>query len=116
MSFCPSESCRVNPTVRTYVSFRVLQCDRFNLHFCVPGKGSDLEGGSGRERIREKLPVDFVHGGKISDIGEQNGRFCDMGHIIACLSENGLDVFEGLAGLFFDIVRRKFWLFAKDCG
>ena len=54
---------------------------------------------SGREAAGEVLGIDLVHGGKVVDVSQEHSGLDDVVAGQVGLSQNGLDVLQGLFGL-----------------
>ena len=76
--------------------------DSFDFHQGVLGQAGHLYGAAGGGLAGEEGSVDLVHGGEVVHILEEYGGLDDILHPPAGLGQDGLDVFQGLAGLAGD--------------
>lgn len=76
--------------------------DEFNLD---PGgfwEGTDLNGRTGGRVRLKKIAIDFVHSCEFAEIRHKDGGFHDIRGVQSLVFQNGEDILENLAGLFFD--------------
>lgn len=77
--------------------------DDFDFHAGAFGEGGDLHRGARGEFFREMFGIDFVHGGKVGEVGEKHGAFHNVGKGQSLVVQNGLHVLERPLGLRLDV-------------
>ena len=82
-------------------------CNALNLHQGAFRERLDRDGAAGREGGGEELGVDFVHGGEIGHVGQEDGGLDDVLEAQAGLFEDGPRIGEALPGLDLDATFRE---------
>ncbi len=73
-----------------------------DLHQGALREGLDGDGAAGREGSGEELGVDFVHGGEVGHVGQEDGGLDHVLEAQAGRFENGARIGEALPGLDLD--------------
>ena len=76
-------------------------------------EGGNLNGGTGREVLLEKLLVDCVHFGEFRKVGHENGGFNHVFTGQCLVLENGRDILKDLTRLFSNAALDQFALFGE---
>ena len=76
--------------------------DEFNLYECTLGQVLNGKSAAGRERSREELGVNLVHGAEVGDVTEEYSRLDHIFQVKSLALKDGASVEQTLAGLFLD--------------
>jgi hypothetical protein len=81
--------------------------DHFDLHIGATRQCRHLDGGACREVAGEIGSVNFVHAAEVSEVGQENSRFDDIGEVEILICEDDFHVFEDTLGLGFDVASNQ---------